>query len=71
MKIDYAYNQLKERSCTRAKYRNQTLSDMLPVILETVTRRWFRHRRVSDLKRYLCKRKNDCEENITKVCYDV
>lgn len=66
MKIAYAYEKLKET--TRAnKYRNSTVSDVMPIIITTVHRRWFSHRRLTDLKNLITRRTNTSEINLIKV----
>lgn len=63
------YKNLKESSNTRAKYRKKNLSDLMPMILKTVHKRWFSNRNLKYLKQYITRRKNSFEMNAIKVCY--
>ncbi|XP_050528258.1 GON-4-like protein isoform X3 [Daktulosphaira vitifoliae] len=67
MKIDYMYKQLKEDVRYRAKFRHKELQDMLPLILKTVQKRWFSHRRLTDLKIHITRYKNTLTENRINV----
>lgn len=68
LKVDCIFKKLKESPSTRAKYRKMNLSDMMPVILSIVHKRWFSHKKLSDLKSILTRRKKAYEKNIIKVC---
>ncbi|XP_050444366.1 GON-4-like protein [Adelges cooleyi] len=58
LKINYVYKSLKEKQQTRAKYRKKDLADMMPMVLKTVHKRWFSHRRLTDLKIFITRHKN-------------
>lgn len=68
LKIDYIYKKLKESANTRAKYKKHNLSDLLPMILKTVHRRWFSNRTIRYLRQLITRRKNSFEMNVIKVC---
>lgn len=67
-KIDYLFKKLKEDLNTRARYKKNDLSDLLPMILKTVQKRWFSHRRLTDLKNFVTRRKNAIKSSVMKVC---
>lgn len=67
LKLHYEFRKIKENLNTRATYRNKSLSDVMPILLKTVQRRWFSHRRISDLKKLITIRKNMLQMNIIKV----
>jgi len=67
LKIDYIYKNLKESSNTRAKYRKNSLSDLMPMIIKTVHKRWFSNRSLKYLKQYITRQKNSFEMNVIKV----
>ncbi|XP_015373341.1 PREDICTED: MATH and LRR domain-containing protein PFE0570w-like isoform X2 [Diuraphis noxia] len=66
LKIDYIYKNLKESTNTRAKYKNKNLSDLMPMILKTVHKRWFSNRTLRYLKQFVTKQKNSFEMNVMK-----
>ncbi|XP_060847598.1 uncharacterized protein LOC132927152 [Rhopalosiphum padi] len=66
LKIDYIYKKLKESANTRAKYKKHNLSDLLPMILKTVHRRWFSNRTIRYLRQLITRRKNSFEMNVIK-----
>lgn len=66
LKIDYIYKNLKESSKTRAKYKKKNLSDLLPMILKIVHKRWFSKRNLSNLRQFVTRQKNSFEMNVTK-----
>lgn len=66
LKIDYIYKNLKESCNTRAKYRKKNLSDLMPMILKTVHRRWFSNRNLKYLKQFITRQKNSFKMNVTK-----
>lgn len=68
LKIDYIYKKLKESANTRAKYRKKSLSDLLPMVLKTVHRRWFSNRTIRYLRQFITRQKNSYEMNVMKVC---
>lgn len=67
-KIDYLFKKLKESRGTRARYRKNDIYDLLPMILKTVQKRWFSHRRLTDLKNFVTRRKNAIVSSVLKVC---
>lgn len=67
LKIHDEYTKLKESPNTRAMYKKQNLSDMMPVLLRTVRKRWIPHRKLSDLKQLVTARKNALKMNVLKV----
>lgn len=68
-KMNYVYKKLKESSSTRVQYKNKNLSDLMPLIIKTVHRRWFSHRRLADLKHYITRRMNSLETSFIRVIY--
>ncbi|CAI6356623.1 unnamed protein product [Macrosiphum euphorbiae] len=66
LKIDYIYKNLKEGCNTRAKYKKNNLSDLMPIILKTVHKRWFLNRSLIYLKQHITRQKNSFEMNIIK-----
>lgn len=66
--IDHMFKRLKESPGTRTKYKKMNLSDMMPIVLPIVHKRWFSHRKLPHLKSFLTRRRTAFEENITKVC---
>ncbi|CAI6353935.1 unnamed protein product [Macrosiphum euphorbiae] len=66
LKIDYIYKNLKESCNTRAKYRKKNLSDLMPMIIKTVHKRWFSNRSLIYLKQYITRQKNSFEMNVIK-----
>jgi len=67
LKIHYEYTKLKESHKTRTKYKKKNVTDLLPLLLNTIQRRWFSHRRLTDLKKYMSLRQNTLKMNILKV----
>lgn len=67
-KIDSVYKTLKESPNSRCKNRKKNLIDLYPLIIKTVHRRWFSHRRLPDLKTLVTKRKREIATNVIKVC---
>lgn len=53
---------------TRMKYKKHTLSDLMPIILKSVHRRWFSHRTLLSLKHHVTRRTNAFHSNVLKVC---
>lgn len=68
LKINYVYINLKESPVTRYKYRKRTLSDLMPIILKSVHKRWFSHRTLASLKHHVTRRTNSFQPNVLKVC---
>ncbi|XP_025191042.1 GON-4-like protein [Melanaphis sacchari] len=66
LKIDYIYKKLKESANTRAKYKKKSLSDLMPMILKTVHRRWFSNRAMKHIKQLITRQKNSFEMNVVK-----
>lgn len=62
------YTKLKESSSTKAKNKNKNLSDLLPLVLESVQKRWFKHRKLTDLKKFITLREHSVKTTILKVC---
>ncbi|XP_025419428.1 uncharacterized protein LOC112689793 [Sipha flava] len=60
-KINYLFKRLTELHRTRAKYKNSNIFDMLPMILKIVQKRWFSHRKLTDLKMLITRRKKTLE----------
>lgn len=61
------FKELKEKPKTRPKYKKMNLSDMMPVILPILRKRWFSHRSLNQLKLFISRRKNAYEDNLIKV----
>jgi len=59
---------LKESCHTRAKNKKKNLSDLMPIILKTVHKRWFSNRNLKYLKQFITRQKNSFEMNVIKVC---
>ncbi|CAI6371506.1 unnamed protein product [Macrosiphum euphorbiae] len=66
LKIDYIYKNLTEHRNTRAKYRKKNLSDLMPMIIKTVHKRWFSHRSLTYLKQLITRRNNSFDMNVIK-----
>ncbi|KAF0747309.1 GON-4-like protein [Aphis craccivora] len=66
LKINYIYKKLKESANTQAKYRKNSLSDLFPMILKTVHRRWFSNRTIRYLRQFITRQKNSFKMNAMK-----
>lgn len=62
------YKNLKLGVNNRSKNKNKNLSDLYPMVMKTVHRRWFSHRKLQQLKFLVSKRKNEFTTNVIKVC---